>query len=143
MMVVSVPYWKEWTVLTDQGEDVGGEGSKKKEKPLYKYVDRTVDHELEQRMDQVEGDLEDMYKKRSVGHRSTPDNPRHPSTSTRQPAGGMGTGPMSEPTTSMQCLTWGKLTRDPVNARQEQRGRLGKKTKWNPCRHVWGKDAET
>ncbi len=35
-------------------------GFEEKEKPLYKYVDRTVDHRLEQRMNEVEGGLEDM-----------------------------------------------------------------------------------
>lgn len=65
--------------------------SKKKEKPLYKYVDRTVDHGLEG-MAQVEGDL-GGYVQKEVGDRSTPDNPRHPSIGTRRPAGGMGTDP--------------------------------------------------
>jgi hypothetical protein len=65
-------------------------------------IDRTVDHRLEERMDQVEGDLEGYVQE--VGDRSTPDNPHHPSIDTRRPAGGM----EREPTTTHAMSYLGK-----------------------------------
>ncbi|KAI1172526.1 hypothetical protein F4777DRAFT_510044 [Nemania sp. FL0916] len=91
-------------------------------------------------MDQVDGDL-GGYVQEEVGDRSTPDNP--PSIDRHSTADGWnGDRPMRRAHHAHAMSHLGKLTGDLVDTRQERRGRLGKKTRWNPALYVWGKTAE-